>query len=40
MYGFALEYSYNTIFGPITANVNWSDVLHTVGLYLSFGYNF
>lgn len=40
MYGFALEYSYNTIFGPITANVNWSDVIHHFGLYLSFGYNF
>jgi len=40
MYGFAIEYSYNTIFGPITANVNWSDVIHRVGLYLSFGYNF
>lgn len=40
MYGFALEYSYNTIFGPISANVNWSDVIHSAGLYLSFGYNF
>ena len=40
MYGFSLEYSYNTIFGPITANINWSDVIHRVGLYLSFGYNF
>ena len=40
IYGFAIEYSYNTIFGPITANVNWSDIIHSVGLYLSFGYNF
>ncbi len=39
-YGFALEYSYNTIFGPITANVNWSDIIHHFGLYLSLGYNF
>lgn len=40
MYGFALEYSYNTIFGPVSANVNWSDIIHNWGLYLSFGYNF
>ena len=40
MYGFALEYSYNTIFGPISANINWSNIIHNVGLYLSFGYNF
>lgn len=40
MYGGAIEYSYNTIFGPLTANVNWSDKIHHVGFYLSFGYNF
>ncbi len=40
IYGAALEYSYNTIFGPITANINWSDIIHHVGFYISFGYNF
>lgn len=40
MYGAAIEYSYNTIFGPLTANINWSDIIHHVGFYLSFGYNF
>ena len=40
MYGGAIEYSYNTIFGPLTANINWSDKIHHVGFYLSFGYNF
>lgn len=40
IYGAALEYSYNTIFGPITANLNWSDMARSVGFYLSLGYNF
>lgn len=40
IYGAALEYSYNTIFGPVTANLNWSDKIHHMGFYISFGYNF
>ena len=41
-FGAALEYSYDTIFGPITFNVHWSNLSSTYvpGFYLSAGYNF
>ena len=38
--GAALEYSYNTIFGPLTFNLHWSDYTKKVGFYISAGYNF
>lgn len=39
-WGTALEYSYDTIFGPFTVNVHWSDFTNRFGVYLSAGYNF
>lgn len=39
-FGAGLEYSFNTIFGPLSANVHWSSITRSVGLYLSAGYNF
>lgn len=39
-YGAALEYSFDTIFGPLSANVHWSDITGKVGVYLSAGYSF
>lgn len=39
-FGAAAEYSFDTIFGPLTANVNWSNMTGKVGFYLSAGYNF
>ncbi len=39
-FGAGLEYSYDTIFGPVTANVHWSNITKKVGVYLSAGYNF
>ncbi|MBQ8420891.1 MAG: patatin-like phospholipase family protein [Bacteroidales bacterium] len=39
-FGAGLEYSYDTIFGPLSANLHWSDISNKVGLYLSVGYNF
>ncbi len=39
-FGAALEYSFDTIFGPLTANVHWSDMTRNVGVYLSAGYSF
>ncbi len=39
-FGAALEYSYDSIIGPLTANVHWSDITNTFGIYLSVGYNF
>ena len=39
-FGAAAEYSFDTIFGPITANIHWSNMTGRVGFYLSAGYNF
>ena len=39
-FGAAVEYSYDTIFGPLSANVHWSDLTGKVGVYISAGYNF
>ena len=39
-FGAGLEYSFDTIFGPLSANVHWSDMTKKVGLYLSAGFNF
>lgn len=39
-FGAGMEYSYDTIFGPLSANLHWSNISDKVGLYLSVGYNF
>jgi NTE family protein len=39
-FGAAAEYSYNTIFGPLSFNVHWSNLSNKAGFYLSAGYNF
>ena len=39
-FGSGVEYSYDTIFGPLSANVHWSDLTGKVGFYISAGYNF
>ena len=39
-FGAALEYSFDTIFGPLSANIHWSDITKKVGIYLSAGYTF
>ena len=39
-FGAGLEYGYDTIFGPIKANVHWSNLTKKVGVYVSAGYNF
>jgi hypothetical protein len=38
--GAGAEYSFDTIFGPLSANVHWSNLTGKVGVYLSAGYNF
>ena len=38
--GAGVEYSYDTIFGPLSANIHWSDITGKVGVYLSTGFNF
>ena len=39
-FGAGVEYSYDTIFGPFSANIHWSDFTGKVGVYLSAGFNF
>ena len=39
-FGFALEYAYNSIIGPIRANIHWSDINKSVGFYLGIGFDF
>ena len=39
-FGAGIEYSYDTIFGPISANVHWSDFTNRPGVYISAGFNF
>lgn len=39
-FGAGVEYSYDTIFGPMTANLHWSSMTRTAGFYISLGYNF
>ena len=39
-FGAAAEYSYDTILGPLTANIHWSNFTKKVGFYISAGYNF
>ena len=39
-FGSGVEYSYDTIFGPLSANIHWSNLTSKVGFYISAGYNF
>ena len=38
--GVALEYGYNSFFGPLRANIHWSDITHRIGAYISLGFDF
>ena len=38
--GWGVGYGYNSIFGPVKAQLHWSTLTRKVGVYLSFGYNF
>jgi hypothetical protein len=40
LYGVGAGYGFNTIAGPLKAQVFWSNLTKKVGLYLSFGYTF
>ena len=39
-HGAGLQYTYNTIVGPISANVYWSDYTRRLGAYVSIGFDF
>ncbi len=38
--GVRLGYSYNSVIGPLSADVIWSNYAHAVGAYVSIGYTF
>lgn len=38
--GCGLQYTYNSIVGPVSANIHWSEYTHNVGLYFSIGFDF
>jgi NTE family protein len=38
--GLALEYSYDTIVGPLSVNINWSSITRKPGFYISAGFDF
>mgnify|MGYP002619939607 CR=1 FL=1 len=38
--GAGLQYSFDTIVGPLSANVHWSDVTNSFGAYFSLGFDF
>lgn len=40
IYGVGLGYGFNTVAGPLRAQVHWSSFTKRVGIYVSFGYNF
>lgn len=40
LFGVRLGYSYDSIVGPISLNVHWSDYTSKLGVYLNFGYSF
>ena len=38
--GYGIEYAYNTIMGPLKANVHYSNLNKRLGAYVSFGFDF
>jgi NTE family protein len=40
LFGCGLEYSYDSVIGPIKADLHWSNKNHHVGAYLSIGFKF
>lgn len=38
--GAGVEYAYDSIIGPVKADIHWSNVTNSVGAYLSIGYDF
>jgi len=40
IYGAGLCYAYNTVIGPVRADINWSSLTRRVGVYFSLGFDF
>lgn len=39
-FGAGLEYSFDAFFGPVSADIHWSNLTHNVGVYINIGYWF
>ena len=39
-FGVGLQYTYNLILGPVSANLHWSTYTRRVGAYFSIGFDF
>lgn len=39
-FGGGLQYTFNTIVGPLSGNIHWSSYTHHVGVYFSIGFDF
>lgn len=39
-FGAAIDYSFDTIFGPLSFDVHWSNITKKVGIYIRAGYDF
>ena len=39
-FGGGVQYTYNSIIGPVGLNVHWSEYTHNLGLYFSLGFDF
>ena len=40
IYAAALQFGYNSKFGPLMANLHWNSRFHHVGFYFGLGYDF
>ncbi len=40
VYGAGIEYAYDSVVGPLRANIHWSSLTRKVGLYVSLGFDF
>lgn len=39
-FGAGVEYAYDAFFGPVRADIHWSNLNRKVGFYVGIGYNF
>ena len=39
-FGAGLEYSFDAVFGPVSANIHWSNLTRRAGFYINIGYYF
>lgn len=40
LFGFGIEYAYDSILGPLKADIHWSNLTHSLGYYIGMGFDF